>query len=1400
MLGAVEIDEGPLSPRDRAVLSVLALRHGEPVAPTVIADAVWGEHPPETWPKQVQTTIVRLRSILGRASIATSSIGYVLDGDPEAIDAVRFERSARRASELRSRGDPERAVDEYRRALSLWRGTAYSAIPSWGPAVTEAARLEEVRSTAEEELAAAHLDCGEHHSVIASAEALVREQPLRERRWSLLATALYRSGRQADALAALRAARVRFAEELGIEPGPELAALETAILHHDPSLEPPPRGPQASVDCPYKGLHPYGVDDGEVFFGRETDIAAVLARLQRVPFIAVSGPSGCGKSSLVLAGVVPALARRGLSVRVVSPSSTIAEQLRDALYSRRSADVVVVDQLEELFHGGFPADEVHSVGALIAEAAASRIVVATVRSDFLDECTAEPSLAPLLAEGVHLVGAMSGPDLRAAIEEPARRAGLRLEAGLTELILRDAAGHSTALPLLSHALVETWLRREASVLTVAGYEEVGGLTGAIARTADQLFDDLTAAQRDACRSTMLRLVELGPDGQPLRRYAKATVLNDDPVRAAVVARLVQARLLSASDDTIAVTHELLAIAWPRLHDWLEEDAAGARLLGKLTVAADAWEADGEREEDLYRGVRLQNTLDWRSASNPDLTSTETRFLDAAEDRARRDEADARTQLEHDRRQNRRLRVLFGATAGLLGLSLLATLLVVGSTQEADRQREAAVVEAVVSTSFALRDSERDVAALIAAEAYRRWPDDARTRSALLGVFTAAQGFLGNSYVPGTESIAGAVIADTGQAVVVRDDESAAVVDMESGDMVRELDIGTPPRGVGLPPLVRVSADGRHAAILRPIDAPTEPDGIPRTGPVGTSEFLLVDLTTGGLRLGPIQLEFGAKALALSRDGRHAAVADSHTTEGRDVSVVTVAMIDLESGGLRSVEGIPRASEKLIYPVSIAFASDGRLVVGTGATRLSVIDPDSAGIVASIRVPEASTNAAMATTDDGRLIASGGDALVAVDLSTGELLWSREFATAQPAPCPWLAVAQTRSTVFCGDRWGGIEESSLDTGLPTGRQLDSQLGAVGPLTVSPDGDELVAIGAGSSAISRWSLDGSGAITRMIARGQVAAAGYDPAGTSILVAARSPWATNWDDLIEYSVWDPRMDAARLRIPGLAQFVEWAGTDTLLGLFDTIGGFGYLGTSTGEHVEGDPLPANMAGWFRDSGRRIYLTDVTGTITPTDPGTLRRLEPEMRFDGVAVAITASADGATLAVTTKSDGVSTTRLVDAATGAAISPELTGPELTAMAGPGELIAADDDRLLRYSVPELEPIDALPGPQGGLTSLQVSDDRRTLAAVASNDTVTLYDLGAGIRLGDPIQSESPLITPGYLRPDGRELLVNMRDGVAAWDLDPDAQFDAACRLAGRNLTREEWATYFGAIAPYRETCS
>ena len=166
----------------------------------------------------------------------------------DEVDAVRFERLVTVARERVAESEPDRAVDRLSRALELWRGRPYVDLGDWDPAVAEAARLEEIRRGAEEDLLEAHLACGEHRSVAADAERMVHEEPLRERRWALWATALYRSGRQADGLAALREARARFAEELGIEPGRELADLEVQMLRQEPGLDLVKQQPAASAD------------------------------------------------------------------------------------------------------------------------------------------------------------------------------------------------------------------------------------------------------------------------------------------------------------------------------------------------------------------------------------------------------------------------------------------------------------------------------------------------------------------------------------------------------------------------------------------------------------------------------------------------------------------------------------------------------------------------------------------------------------------------------------------------------------------------------------------------------------------------------------------------------------------------------------------------------------------------------------------------------------------------------------------------------------------------------------------------------------------------------------------------------------------------------------------------
>ena len=810
MLGDLTIDGGRLSPKERSLLAALVLRAGNVVTPPELADAVWGDEPPSTWPKQVQAFVVRIRRALGSTSIATTRGGYRLRVDPDSIDAVRYERLIESAGLHRANGDPARAIDVLERAASLWSGMPYSDLGEWPAAVAEAARLGEIRKSAEEDLLAARLECGEHRAVVPDAERLVRADPLRERRWAILATALYRSGRQADALATLRSARERLADELGIEPGAELVALESAILHQDASLDPPPEPQLTSADCPYRGLQPFGTDDAEEFFGRDADIQAALARLAGSPFLAVSGASGCGKSSLVLAGLVPALRARGDTVVVLGSGATPIARLRDALSGRGHADVVVIDQFEELFHSGLPDAHVAEFSALIATAvAAGQRVIVAVRADFLSSCAAEPSIGPLFASGVHLVGPLGPDGLRSAIEEPARLAGLRLEPGLVELILRDAAGAPGVLPHVSHALVETWLRREGATLTVAGYEDSGGISGAIAKSADQLYLSLDPDARATCRATFLRLVEISADGAPMRRRIPITPMRQDAAHDRVLTSLARARLVSAEEDSLIVAHESLATAWPRLRGWLEDDAEGVRAMSALATAASTWEADGRPDEDLYRGARLSAVLEWRERADPELTESESAFLEASatQERAAVDEIEHRA--KHDRRQNRRLRVLLVSAVALFAVAVTAGGFVAVGANETAQQRETAQIEALTSTALSLRGTERDVAALLAAEAYRRWPDDPRTRSALMGAMTSSHGLLATTHLEGVEGMSGVLIPGTRRAVAVTGD-GTAVYDIDSGALVYPVDL---PRD-GLASTSTVDSAQRSAATER----------------------------------------------------------------------------------------------------------------------------------------------------------------------------------------------------------------------------------------------------------------------------------------------------------------------------------------------------------------------------------------------------------------------------------------------------------------------------------------------------------------------------------------------------------------------------------------------------------
>jgi DNA-binding SARP family transcriptional activator len=241
VLGRIEVvdDRGNLDiggPRVRMLLAALVLQAGTALPAATIADAVWGDTPPASAHKTLQTHVFHLRRALGPSVIRSTLDGYGLVCERDMVDANRFENLLVKGRRALDEDDAERGVELLDRALMLWRGPPYPELADWRIARAEAARLEELRLLAQDERATAMLR-GDPHALVAELEVLVRAEPLRERRWVLLALALCRAARQGDALRALSRARNALRDELGISPGRTLRELELAILRQESVLE-----------------------------------------------------------------------------------------------------------------------------------------------------------------------------------------------------------------------------------------------------------------------------------------------------------------------------------------------------------------------------------------------------------------------------------------------------------------------------------------------------------------------------------------------------------------------------------------------------------------------------------------------------------------------------------------------------------------------------------------------------------------------------------------------------------------------------------------------------------------------------------------------------------------------------------------------------------------------------------------------------------------------------------------------------------------------------------------------------------------------------------------------------------------------------------------------------------
>lgn len=493
-----------------------------------------------------------------------------------------------------------------------------------------------------------------------------------------------------------------------------------------------PRTESEDAAAPYRGLARFEPGDADLFFGRDglTDRLLALTRSRR--FSAVFGPSGSGKSSLLRAGLIPRLRNpdqatpQPAALRVLTPGE---HPLRT--HEQRLAPKVgdgdtwlIVDQFEELYtlcHD--PAERDQFIDRLLtATAPGSRLrVVIAVRADFLGRCAEHPALTAALQDATVLAGPMSRDELREAITKPAQAAGMIVERALTARILDEVEGEPGVLPLMSHALLETWRRRKGRALTFEAYESIGGLHGAITRTAEDIHDRLTPAQADLARRILLRLVTPGDGAPDTRRPAHREEFGfgEATDTTTVMEQLARARLLTLDDEQVDLAHEALISAWPRLRNWIDTDRERLRAHRRLTEAAAAWDALDRDSGALYRGTLLAAVEEAFPTQDREqtLTALEGAFLS--------------TSLQARRRERARPRILAAVLSVLVALALTAGAVAWQQNQTNTVQRTQATARRIAALAESLRYTD-PVTAMRLSVASWRIADTIETRSALIG--------------------------------------------------------------------------------------------------------------------------------------------------------------------------------------------------------------------------------------------------------------------------------------------------------------------------------------------------------------------------------------------------------------------------------------------------------------------------------------------------------------------------------------------------------------------------------------------------------------------------------------------------------------------------------------------
>jgi WD40 repeat protein/DNA-binding SARP family transcriptional activator len=1409
ILGPLEVvrDAEPVglgAAQQRALLAVLVLHRGEAVSIDRLIDALWGERAPVTAAKTVQVYVSQLRKALGAGVIVTQGRGYRLAIEPEQLDADRFEVLCTEGRWALADGDAARARERLCSALGLWRGEPLAEFEYERFAQAAIGRLQEARLVAVEERVEADLALGSDGGLIPELESLVAANPLRERLRGQLMLALYRAGRQADALAVYRRTSELFREELGLEPGRPLQELERAILEHDASLEGARgaaaiRGVSVGV-CPFKGLAFFDRADAEYFCGRERLVSDLLARLVESPLVGVLGSSGIGKSSLLRAGVLPALSggslpgsgawpqvllRPGTHPNAELDRALAGERLGHALGQRSPGErlVIAVDQLEELFTLCEREDERAAFLAQLVAAACDperrALVTVSLRADFYGRLASYPRFAGLLSRSHVLVGPMDREELARAIEQPAARAGLEVERPLVEALVSEVVGEPGGLPLLSTTLLELWRARDGRVLRYDSYRTSGGVRRAVTRLAEVAYSRLGETERRIARDLMLRLAS-GEDGTLARRRMPLGELERINGAGPVLAELIDARLLTVSDGEVELSHEALLREWPRYRSWLEEDRIGRRVHAHLTAAARDWHERGRDAADLYRGARLATAQEWQGGCEQELNEIERAFLGASRAAAVR--------------AQRRLRMVLAAVAALLAVAIAGGVLAL--EQRSSARDEARVAEAQRLGVQALSERRLDRSLLVARQSLEL-DDSPATRSNLLEALLRSPAAIG--VMPGAGNPLTALDLSPDGLTLAAGDARGNLLFFDAAKRRRA---GRPYKALSAISAVRFSPDGTLLAVATDefvdiLDARTHKYRTRLVAePPSTSMLVNVPTVLGDVGFSPDSRVLAADGVRNERRRRSAAIVRWDARTGRRL-------------------GRPQPLARTPDAALVGFIARGAQVVTSSAADHATVIRDAATLRPLRRLQGGGTRSAL--SPDGRIVGLGAadGSVRLLDLQTGSLRVATDRHDGAVTDLRFTRDSRTLLTAGTDGRlyeWNVAEARRIET-------FTGHAGTVSRVTIAPDGHSAYSAGRDGTVIA-WDLPpGTRRLDRPFSapprtamvfptdvRG-TSPTGFAPRGIPVPVAGLAVAATRDggsfavpDDAGYADVFDSRtLTPRRIPVsPGTQVSAVALAPDGRTLAATTADGHLRFADLRGHRPLGPPKPVYTDAawslafsgddrWLATSGAAppaLHLWDVhRRRIAKTSD-----LPPYF----IATDLTLSPDGTKLAASVHNPETDATAI----------QILTVPRLavlkTVRAPAGKAIRFSPDghllvfgdiqgRVWLYDTSTWRPRGRpLLAHTGAVDTVNLSPDGHTLATTSDDGTTRLWDVPSGRPIGTALPGLAQHDVAAAFVDHGTRLVTLYDTGRGyLWDVQPQSWARRACQVAGRTLTHAEW---------------